>query len=93
MLQQHAHDLAVDGQGQPFIIKDPLNNITTFTYELGDLISVKDPLNRETKRMLDAAGRSRSIINPLGQKTVYTPVRLAETGYGCARGSTEVARV
>lgn len=44
--------------------------ISTFTYELGDLISVKDPLNRETKRIQDAAGRLRSIINPLGQKTV-----------------------
>jgi len=46
---------------------------TTLTYELGDLISVKDPLNRETKHMLDAAGRLRSIINPLGQKTGYQP--------------------
>ena len=65
--------LTVNGQGQPLTIKDPLNNTTTFTYELGDLISVKDPLNRETKRMLDAAGRLRSLINPLRQKTVYTP--------------------
>jgi RHS repeat-associated protein len=65
--------ITVNSQGQPLTIKDPLNNQTTFTYELGDLISVKDPLNRETKRMLDAAGRLRSIINPLGQKTVYTP--------------------
>jgi RHS repeat-associated protein len=65
--------ITVNGQGQPLTIKDPLNNQTTFTYELGDLISVKDPLNRETKRMLDAAGRLRSIINPLGQKTIYTP--------------------
>ncbi|UVT15741.1 MAG: RHS repeat protein [Nitrospira sp.] len=65
--------ITVNGQGQPLTIKDPLNHTTTFTYELGDLISVKDPLNRETKRMLDAAGRLRSLINPLGQKTVYTP--------------------
>ena len=65
--------ITVNTQGQPLTIKDPLNNITTFAYELGDLIAVKDPLNRETKRMLDAAGRLRSVINPLGQKTVYTP--------------------
>ncbi len=65
--------ITVNAQGQPLTIKDPLNNTTTFTYELGDLISVKDPLNRETKRMLDAAGRLRSLINPLGQKTVYQP--------------------
>ncbi|NGZ08702.1 MAG: hypothetical protein CV088_04845 [Nitrospira sp. LK70] len=30
-------------------------------------------MNRETQRMLDAAGRLRSIINPLEQKTVYQP--------------------
>ncbi|MGE0642539.1 MAG: RHS repeat-associated core domain-containing protein [Nitrospira sp.] len=30
-------------------------------------------LKHETHRMLDAAGRLRSLINPLGQKTVYTP--------------------
>lgn len=65
--------ITVNNQGQPLTIKDPLNNTTTFTYELGDLISVKDPLNRETKRMLDAAGRLRSVVNPLGQKTLYTP--------------------
>lgn len=66
-------NVTVNTQGQPLTIKDPLNNQTTFTYELGDLISVKDPLNRETKRMLDAAGRLRTVINPLGQKTIYTP--------------------
>ena len=65
--------ITVNTQGQPLTITDPLNNTTTFTYELGDLIKVKDPLNRETKRMLDAAGRLRSLINPLGQKTIYTP--------------------
>jgi RHS repeat-associated protein len=65
--------ITVNPQGQPLTIKDPLNNITTFTYDLGDLVKVKDPLNRETQRMLDAAGRLRSLINPLGQKTVYTP--------------------
>jgi YD repeat-containing protein len=39
----------------------------------GQPLTVKDPLNRETKRILDAAGRLRSLINPLGQKTIYTP--------------------
>ncbi|NGZ11957.1 MAG: RHS repeat protein [Nitrospira sp. LK70] len=42
--------ITVNSQGQPLTIKDPLNNITTFTYELGDLISVKDPLNRKTQK-------------------------------------------
>jgi RHS repeat-associated protein len=43
------------------------------TYEVGDLVKVKDPLNRETQRILDAAGRLRTVTNPLGQKTLYTP--------------------
>ncbi|MDI3465366.1 MAG: Rhs family protein [Nitrospira sp.] len=65
--------ITVNTQGQPLTITDPLSNQTTFTYQLGDLIKVKDPLNRETQRMLDAAGRLRSLINPLRQKTIYTP--------------------
>jgi len=50
----------------------PANNVTTFTYELGDLNKVKDPLNRETQRILDAAGQLRNVTNPLGQQTRYT---------------------
>ena len=65
--------LTVNAQGQPLTITDPLSNVTTFTYEVGDLVKVKDPLNRETQRILDAAGRLRNFINPLGQKTLYTP--------------------
>ena len=58
--------ITVNAQGQPLTITDPLSNVTTFTYELGDLIKVKDPLNRETQRILDAAGRLRNVTNPLG---------------------------
>ena len=65
--------ITVNTQGQPLTITDPLSNMTTFTYEVGDLVKVKDPLNRETQRILDAAGRLRNITNPLGQKTLYTP--------------------
>jgi YD repeat-containing protein len=35
--------ITVNPQGQPLTIKDLLNNITTFAYELGNLISVKQP--------------------------------------------------
>jgi YD repeat-containing protein len=45
--------LTVNAQGQPLTITDPLSNVTTLTYELGDLIKVKDPLNRETQRILE----------------------------------------
>ncbi|OQW62895.1 MAG: hypothetical protein BVN28_04890 [Nitrospira sp. ST-bin4] len=65
--------LTVNAQGQPLTITDPLNNVTTFTYEVGDLVKVKDPLNRETQRILDAAGRLRNLTNPLGQQTLYQP--------------------
>jgi RHS repeat-associated protein len=65
--------ITVNNAGQPLTITDPLSNVMTFTYEVGDLIKVKDPLNRETQRILDAAGRLRNITNPLGQKTLYTP--------------------
>ncbi len=65
--------ITVNNAGQPLTIKDSLNNITTFTYELGDLVKIKDPLNRETQRILDAAGRLRNVTNPLGQKTLYQP--------------------
>jgi|CXWL01.1.fsa_nt_gi RHS repeat-associated protein len=65
--------ITVNNAGQPLTITDPLSNVTTFTYELGDLVKVKDPLNRETQRILDAAGRLRNVTNPLGQKTLYTP--------------------
>jgi RHS repeat-associated protein len=65
--------ITVNAQGQPLTITDPLSNVTTLTYEVGDLVKVKDPLNRETQRILDAAGRLRNVTNPLGQKTLYTP--------------------
>ena len=67
--------ITVNAQGQPLTIKDPLNNSTTFTYEVGDLIKVKDPLNRTTQRILDAAGRLRNVTNPLGQRRSIRPMR------------------
>ena len=63
--------ITVNAQGQPLTITDPLNNQTTFTYQLGDLVKVKDPLNRETQRMLDAAGRLRSLITRSGKRHLY----------------------
>lgn len=65
--------ITVDPQGQPLTITDPLSNMVTLTYEAGDLVKVKDPLNRETQRILDAAGRLRNLTNPLGQIKLYTP--------------------
>ncbi|KAF4516168.1 hypothetical protein B566_EDAN000406 [Ephemera danica] len=61
----------VNPAGQLLTIKDPLSNVTTFTYEQGDLVKVTDALNRESKRFIDIAGRLRSVTNPLGQRTLY----------------------
>jgi YD repeat-containing protein len=52
--------ITVNAQGQPLTITDPLSNVTTFTYQVDDLVKVQDPLNRETRRILDAAGRLRT---------------------------------
>jgi YD repeat-containing protein len=73
MQHPRTRNVVANPQGQQLTIKDPLNNFTTFTYELGDLISVKDPLNRETKRMLDAAGRLRSMIKSPGAEDGLYP--------------------
>jgi RHS repeat-associated protein len=41
-------------------------------YNLGDVVSIADPLGRTTTRFLDAAGRILALTNPLGQTTRYT---------------------
>jgi RHS repeat-associated protein len=71
--ENHTTSFTYNPAGQPLTITDPLSNVMTFTYALGDLIKVNDPLNRETQRILDAAGRLRNVTNPLGQTTLYTP--------------------
>src|SRR4029450_6303220 len=43
--------------GQPLTAKNGLGHTTRFTYELGDLVSVEDPLGRTTSQTFDAAGR------------------------------------
>ncbi len=62
--------ITVNTQGQPLTIKDPLNNITTFTYELGDLISVKDPLNRTSTRIVPSA---RPIVDFSSTRHDFSP--------------------
>jgi hypothetical protein len=57
----------------PLTVTDSLSHTTTFTYDLGDLIKVKDPLNRETQRILDAAGRCVTSQTPLGRRPSIRP--------------------
>ena len=45
---------------------DPLGNTTQFTYNLGGLVAVADPLGRTTNRFLDAAGRLLVLTNHVG---------------------------
>ncbi len=57
--------------GQVASVTDPLNKTWEFTYNSGDLATVKDPLQRTTTRVTDFAGRLGLITNPLGQSTHY----------------------
>jgi YD repeat-containing protein len=52
-------------------ITDPLSHTTQFGYLLGDLITITNPLNANTQRFVDAAGRVRWITDPLGHMTRY----------------------
>ena len=50
---------------------DPRNKTTTLTYDLFDLRSSKDPLNRTMTYQTDALGRRTVIVDPLGQRTYF----------------------
>jgi RHS repeat-associated protein len=57
--------------GQPTLMKNGLGKNWTFGYTLGDLTSVTDPLSRVTKQDVDSLGRTMSVTQPGGQRTVY----------------------
>ena len=44
--------LAYNPAGQLLSVIDPLNNVGQFSYDLGDLIAVTDPLGRVNKKLL-----------------------------------------
>ena len=62
--------LAFNAAGQPVSITDAVGT-TRLAYDLGDLVSITDPLGQTTTRVIDKAGRVVSVTNPLGQQTRY----------------------
>ncbi|HEV8441136.1 MAG TPA: RHS repeat-associated core domain-containing protein [Methylomirabilota bacterium] len=60
--------LSYDRAGQPLTITDPAGT-TRFTYDLGDLVAVTDPLGHTITRFTDDGGRLVSLTNPLGQRS------------------------
>lgn len=63
----HQSTIVYNGAGQPASITDPLSNTVQVAYELGDVVSVTDPLNRITRPFIDNAGRLISLTNPAGE--------------------------
>ncbi len=57
--------------GQPVSVTNALGQRIQLTYELGDLVTVTDPLGNRTTRFLDAAGRLSILTDPLGRQTRY----------------------
>lgn len=67
----HKTTLNYNAEGQPLTVTDPLNQVTQFSYDLGDLVSITDPLNRTTTRYTDGLGRMLALTDPLSRRTRY----------------------
>ena len=57
--------------GLPTKITDALGHAVTLAYTGGDLTSVTDALGRKTTRYPDSIGRVISVVDPLGNRTLY----------------------
>lgn len=57
--------------GQPVTATNGAGHTTTYTYDLGDLAAVTDPLGRTTQAFLDTLGRPVAITDPLGRRQRY----------------------
>lgn len=62
---------------------DPLSHTTTLIYDLGDVVSVTDPLSRVTQPFVGNAARLVSVADALGQ--------VAHSQYDAANRITSVA--
>jgi RHS repeat-associated protein len=67
----HQMIFGYDLSGRLMTLTDALQHTTQFIYENGDLVEVKDPLNRSVKRYVDGAGRVGSITNAMGVTSRY----------------------
>ena len=67
----HETKIGYDSLGQAISITDPLENTTEFTYDGGDLVQIKDPLNRIVSFFTDGAGRVLIVKDPQGFRTRF----------------------
>ena len=67
----HETRIDYDSLGQAISITDPLDNTTHFTYDGGDLVQIKDPLNRTISFFTDGAGRVLVVKDPQGFRTRF----------------------
>jgi YD repeat-containing protein len=72
---RHKTTYEYNSSGQPTVVKNALEKSTTFSYTLGDLTSVADPLGRTTKQYVDGLGRVMSITQPGGSARSTAMVR------------------
>lgn len=66
----HQTTFTYNAAGQPLTVTTTAGT-TSFAYDVGDLVSITDPLSRVTTRFLDVVGRLVSVTNPLGHTTRY----------------------
>jgi YD repeat-containing protein len=66
----HEATFTYNPAGQPITVTTPAGT-TSFTYDVGDVASITNPLGRVTTRFSDAVGRLLRVTNPLGHRTTY----------------------
>jgi RHS repeat-associated protein len=66
----HQTILTYTAQGQPQTVTTPAGP-TQLAYDVGDLISITDPLGRTTRQFMDNAGRLAVVTDPRGNQTRY----------------------
>jgi RHS repeat-associated protein len=64
--------IAYNEFGQPISTTDPLEHVTTFTYDAhGNLMTIKDPLGNTTRRTYDLVSRLIAQTDPRGRTTRF----------------------
>lgn len=76
---------------RPSTITDPGGRVHEFDYVAGDLVAARDPLGRETRFHVDAAGRRTRAVDPLGnaRSFSYDDAGLLRRSVAPDGGSTE----
>ena len=64
--------LTYNSAGQPLTVTDAANDKTQFSYLLGEIASITDPLGNKISRAVDGAGRLVSLTDALGNATSFS---------------------